>query len=144
MAKYLLVLSFILISSPSYSEDTKLANIASWSTVLTNIALDTAHSYRSIDKKEAFTKQSLRIGITVLSSEVIKRIVHKVRPDGSDDRSFWSEHSALAATSQSWNFYIGGSLTFGTMAGRVEAKRHFPVDVAVGATVGTLIERLIH
>ena len=140
------IVYIILLTSPVYadSDDKRLADWASYTTVITNVTFDTIHSYRSIDRRKAFTRQGLRLGLTVASSEIIKRIVHKTRPDGSDDKSFWSEHSAIAATSQGWNFYIGGSLTFGTMAGRVEAKRHFPLDVAVGASVGTLIERLIH
>lgn len=143
--KLLITLLLLTISTPVYAgDDTKLPDVASYITVITNVTFDTIKSIRSDNRKDAFTMQGLRLGATIASSEVIKLIVHKMRPDGSDNKSFWSEHSAIAATSQGWNFYVGGSLTFATMAGRVEAKRHFPLDVTVGAGVGTLFERLFH
>lgn len=133
-----LLIFSIFLASPVYADDTKLADWGSWATAITNVTFDTVHSFRAPNKREALTKQGVRLGLTIGTSELIKRIVHKTRPDGSDDKSFWSEHSAIAAASQGWNYYVGGSLTFGTMAGRVEAKRHYKLDVGVGASVGTL------
>lgn len=136
--KLLITLLLLTISTPVYAQDKREADWASYLTVGLNVAFDSVHSYRAPNRKDAFTKQGIRLGATIASSELIKLVVHKWRPDHSDRKSFWSEHSAISGASQGWNYYIGGSLTFGTMAGRVEADRHYPLDVAVGAGVGTL------
>lgn len=136
-----------LVSTTALAQQTKTqkaADIISYGTVAANITLDTIHSYRSDDRSRAFTREGLRIGITIGITELIKHNVSKERPDGSDFKSFPSEHTALAAATQGWNFYIGIPLTFGTATGRVVAKRHDIIDVSTGAAIGSIINLLIH
>lgn len=126
------------------AQNHKIADAISWGTVSAQVGLDTLNSWRAEDRKIQFKQQALRIGITVGLSEIVKRLVHEERPDHSDKLSFWSEHTAIAATSQGWNFYVGIPLTGATGIGRVVAKRHYPWDVLTGAAVGTVVERFVH
>jgi membrane-associated phospholipid phosphatase len=122
----------------------QIANIASDVTVAASIALDTWDSWKSQDGKRAFTKQAERTAIILSVTELTKRLVHRERPDQSDRLSFYSEHTAFAASA------IGGQhcgvsipLTFGTGAGRILAGRHYLTDTLVGAVVGFTVGRYI-
>jgi hypothetical protein len=130
------------MSKPVYADDTKAYDIVSYGTVIAQITLDSIHSYHSTDRKNQFIRQSIKLGMTVGGSELVKRIVHKDRPDGSDDKSFWSEHTGLACTSESHNFYIGIPISTMTAIGRMKAKKHDIVDVLSGCGFGILAERL--
>lgn len=143
MISKLVVVSLLLFTQPVYADE-KLANAVSYVTVISQITFDSIDSWKADDRKTQFKQQAIRVGITVAASEIIKRIVHKERPDMADDKSFWSEHTALAATSQGWNFQLGIPITVLTATGRVEAKKHFWLDVLVGAGIGTLVERYVH
>jgi membrane-associated phospholipid phosphatase len=91
--------------------------------------------------------------VTLGTVEVLKTAVHRTRPDGSDNQSFPSGHSAGAAffaTSASRNIaalswsagattasQIGlGALTAATAWARVEANKHYPSDVLAGIALG--------
>ncbi len=140
----------ILFPKSVYADDlTKAADIISYGTVATQIAIDTVHSLRSSDKKLEIKQQVLRTGLTILSSEIVKRLVHEERPDKSDNKSFWSEHSALGASSlvtdnvSDWEFKVGVTMYFGTPVGRVVAKKHHWWDTVVGLAVGSGINTLV-
>ena len=133
----------LLLASPVYAQQTnaqKAWDIASYGTVAANIGLDTIHNVRDSNRKVLLIREGVNIGVTVGLSELIKHFVHEDRPDHSDMKSFWSEHTALAATTGGWNVSVGWSLTIGTGVGRVEANRHHPWDVLVGALVGTGVD----
>lgn len=87
--------------------------------------------------------------------------VGRTRPDGSSDKSMPSGHATAAfgaarlanrnldaiqlrpwlrTTFQAGNFAMAGA----TAWGRVEAERHYPSDVLVGAAVGNFITSFIH
>jgi hypothetical protein len=93
-------------------------------------------------------------GVVALGTvEVLKTTVQRTRPDGSDNQSFPSAHSAGAAffstvashniEALSWSqgattaAQIGlGSLTAATAWARVEANQHYPSDVLAGIAIG--------
>lgn len=77
-----------------------------------------------------------RNGVTIGAAELTKLFVHETRPDGSDDKSFYSEHSALAMANYGWHYQIGVSIALGAGVGRVVASKHHPTDVIVGLAAG--------
>jgi hypothetical protein len=144
------LVSISILSTPVYADDLqKVANIISYGTVATQIVIDTYHSAKSNDKKIEFKQQAFRTGLTILSSELVKRLVHEDRPDHSDNKSFWSEHSALAASSlqtdniKDWQFKVGITMYISTPVGRVVAKKHHWWDTVTGLAVGSGINALV-
>lgn len=125
------------LSTNSYN---KLSNVL----VGTNITIDTIDSFRQEDKKRAFQCQSEKLLLTVALAELTKTIVHKNRPDGSDNKSFYSEHTALSFVSSGWNFYIGIPIAIETGIGRIGAKKHDWIDVSAGAGIGLLTSKICH
>ena len=87
-------------------------------------------------------------GVIALSAMLVtKHTAHCKRPDGSDDKSFFSGHSTIAfagatmATRElAWRspWYSVGSYAVASAVGmqRVMSRRHYPVDVMTGAVVG--------
>ncbi len=115
-------------------------------TVTAALAVDVWDAWTDEDRKIALAKQAARIGAAVGLAETIKRILHRTRPDGSDDKSFFSEHTAIACTP----LHRGGTqlalslaLCGGTGYLRVGANRHWLSDVLVGAAVGWLTGALL-
>jgi membrane-associated phospholipid phosphatase len=139
----ILLLSFPAIVEAQQTKLEKTADVISYMTVVAQISADTAHNWKSENRKTELTKEVVSIGITVGLSELIKRFVHEERPDHSDNKSFWSEHTALAASVSGWNNKIGISLTVGTGLGRVVARKHFIWDVLAGAGIGTLSQAIV-
>lgn len=112
------------------------ADVASTALVFANIGLESWHTFRSADRGRAFGCQAFRMGVTITAAEVVKRTVHRTRPDGSDQMSFYSEHTALAMVNSGWRWQIGIPVALGAGYFRSAANRHFPSDVAVGALAG--------
>jgi len=154
MVGKVLIISLLLVKPVQADDLTKTADIISYTTVGVQIAIDTYHSARSDNKKVEFKQQAFRTGLTILSSEIVKRLVHEDRPDHSDNKSFWSEHSALAASSlqtdniKDWQFKVGITMYVGTPIGRVVAKKHHWWDtvtgLAVGSGINALVEHYVH
>jgi hypothetical protein len=101
------------------------------------------------------------IGATVAVTDVLKELSGRERPDGSDDRSFPSGHTADAfafATLANRNLesldFLGGArtplqigntvLASGVGWARVEARKHYPSDVLFGAALGHFLTAFIH
>lgn len=114
----------------------QIAETASNITVYTQLGLDTAHSWRSQDKSKAFSCQAIRLGIALSTTEILKRVIHKERPDGSDFKSFPSMHTAVAMASAGWDFRIGVPIAIGTGIFRMGANKHDIYDVLGGAGIG--------
>ncbi len=133
----------LLLVKPVYADEKKIADIISYGTVVTQITLNTIHSWKEPDRKRALVMEGTRDAIVVATSEIVKRLVHEERPDHSDNLSFWSEHSALAAVNMRYNRGIGISLTIGTASGRIIAKKHNWWDTLAGIGVGVLTEKLV-
>ncbi len=94
----------------------------------------------------------LSAGSALAAAEVLKNTVHSTRPDGSDNKSFPSAHTAVAfsaATFMDRRYGEQLSRDYGTWAvpalygvaaltgvARVEADKHYWVDVLTGAAMG--------
>jgi membrane-associated phospholipid phosphatase len=83
-----------------------------------------------------------RIGLTVGAAEIVKHTVPRSRPDGSDQMSFYSEHTALATVSSGWKFQVGVPIAIGSGYLRMAAGKHFASDVAAGAVAGVLAQKV--
>jgi hypothetical protein len=101
------------------------------------------------------------VALTSLSTEGLKNVTHRERPDGTSSRSFPSSTSSLAAVygglaSQNLPYLnlpkwarIGlrggiGTLIAGASWARLEGNFHYPSDVLVGAALGNVIGRFFH
>jgi membrane-associated phospholipid phosphatase len=148
MKKFLVI--FILYSGTVSAEENFLrwkgkehvAEILSDVTVYTGIGLDTWDSWKSGDRKRAYTCQGIRLGLSVGVNELTKRLVKRERPDGSDEKSFYSMHTSSSMVSSGWNFSIGIPISIGTGALRMGANRHFGTDILVGAGMGILLQKV--
>ena len=115
-------------------------------------------------------KKSLIYTFTI--TEIVKNLVKRKRPDGSNDRSFFSGHTSTAFASSTYlalelnSFYNDWSLTrnnsplrisfkiasFSVLYGwagyvgysRIKDKKHYLSDVLVGAAAGSLISYFIY
>lgn len=83
-------------------------------------------------------------GLTLLSTEILKRVTHETRPNGKDDKSFPSGHTAVAfAAAQymqergGWQYGVPAYALAGLVGySRVEAHEHYWRDVVAGAALG--------
>lgn len=87
---------------------------------------------------------AVRIGITVGIAESAKYFIPRERPDRSDRKSFFSEHTALACVGglASKREALGTALCAAAAYLRVAAEKHWLTDVAVGAGVGLAVSRV--
>jgi|SRR5579859_368694 len=138
-------LLILTLAAPVSAETNPLAwksnqQVADWLStggVAASIGLDTLHNWNDPHRGEALKCEAFRLGMTVGIAELTKAFVHRTRPDGSDNKSFFSEHTALAAASATgWKLGIG--FTIGVGYGRMAANKHYGTDVLVGAGVGAL------
>ncbi|MFM7024550.1 MAG: phosphatase PAP2 family protein [Limnohabitans sp.] len=89
----------------------------------------------------------LSTGSALAAAELLKRTVHSTRPDGSDNRSFPSAHTAIAFSAATfidhrygeqyaaWTPVLYGAAALTGLA-RVEANKHRWADVFAGAAIG--------
>ena len=101
-------------------------------------------SAHAADPARAFTRQAIRTGVVVGASELVKRLVHRERPDRSDALSFWSEHTALSFSALGgprWAIVV--PLGVVTAEGRAGGAKHFLTDTIAGALVGGLAGRFL-
>ena len=93
---------------------------------------------------QGFREAGYSVGTATLITQLGKTVVHKERPDHSDNNSFPSGHTSLAFASATtlylrngWEYgapaYALAALTGGA---RVGAKKHFWIDVISGAVIG--------
>lgn len=125
--------------------DRRAADLISTGTVAAQITLDTIRSFRSEHKGRAFLSQGCEMGIAVAVAETAKLFIPRRRPDGSDRKSFFSEHTALATAAggsswrgSGWSFGATMALDVGTGYLRMAAGKHYLSDVIVGAGTGAL------
>jgi membrane-associated phospholipid phosphatase len=96
---------------------------------------------------EGFKQLTLSMVTTVGTAELLKRTVHEMRPDGSDNKSFPSGHTAVAFAAvrfmdtrygeqmtpyTPWLYVAAGM----TGVARVEANKHHWRDVLAGGALG--------
>lgn len=116
----------------------RAADIASWVTVGVALALD-ARAALKADDEGPLIAAAERIGINVAVGLLVKHVSHRMRPDGSNDESFYSMHTALAfSTLQGSGARLVFTLPLAVSSGglRVAAGKHFLTDVLAGAGVG--------
>jgi len=150
-----------------------IPNAIFYSRLVLNFGLDLFTDADVTDKsyQRVFTfKKSLLY--TYVLTEYVKNLVKRTRPDGSDDRSFFSGHTSTtfaAATFlykefhdayDEWDYLenkpflhgLAETLTFGTLYGwasyvgysRIHDKKHYISDVIVGALVGSAISYFVY
>jgi membrane-associated phospholipid phosphatase len=87
---------------------------------------------------------ALRVGLAVGVAESAKYFIHRDRPDKSDRKSFFSEHTALACVGglSSKRQALGAVLCAAAGYLRVAADKHWVTDVLVGAGVGFGLSRI--
>ena len=89
--------------------------------------------------------------INAVTTGGLKLVIHKPRPDGSNDNSFPSGHTSIAFQSASFIHFRHGlavavpAYAVASFVGfsRVHARRHFVEDVIVGVAIGVLSSRLV-
>lgn len=159
MTRLVAILILLAISTPAFAErrvqlptpaERRVADLASWGTVLASVALDTRASVACADRRRCLELQGGRIGLTYAAVFAAKLLVHRARPCAPDscgasnpNYSFFSGHSALAFST------VGGarlsvSVPLAAMTGalRVSAGKHYVSDVVTGALVGGLVSRI--
>jgi len=136
--RFAFALGVVLVSLSARAQTTtqRAADIASWGTVSTNAALQTLAALRGPSPSCAVKQEAVAVGVAVGVSELLKALIRKQRPDGSDFKSFPSEHTAIAFATSGYSVAFGYSLAIGTAAGRVTAKKHDGWDVSAGAAIG--------
>lgn len=107
--------------------------------VITNLSLD---AWQSLVRTDARTRWNwaCRTGLSIGLAELSKALIHRTRPNGSDRKSFFSEHTALASTSA--HSPLSASLSVVVGWGRQAGGNHFGSDVAVGAGVGLFARKV--
>jgi membrane-associated phospholipid phosphatase len=121
-------------------QDQKYAQWFSDGTTAFSIGLDTLHSWRSPHRLAAFGCQAERDGLILGISTFVKYTTGRMRPDLSDNQSFFSEHTAFTAASFGGpRFAFVFPLTLGTAAGRVSGNKHYATDVIVGGFFGAIV-----
>jgi membrane-associated phospholipid phosphatase len=113
-------------------------------------------------KGEEILTEGLAVGATSGVTTLLKDVViHRRRPDGSDQHSFPSGHTATAAVGdmlaarnlESLPLAPGErtagrlglfTLTMGTAWARIEAHKHFPSDVLAGAALGNFLGAFVN
>lgn len=122
--------------SPAWPSHRRAADWISTGTVVTSHVVDTIESFRAPDRGAALRRQLFRTGATIATTELLKRLTHRQRPDGSDRLSFPSGHTANAFASSNWDVRVSFPLALATGYLRTAAARHYPTDIAAGAGVG--------
>lgn len=89
-------------------------------------------------------REGLRVGLAIGVAEATKFAIHRTRPDASDRKSFFSEHTAIACTAglSSKRELLGLALCGAAGYLRVAGERHWLTDVVVGAGVGFGMSRI--
>jgi membrane-associated phospholipid phosphatase len=125
--------------------------VQSWKTVsdMTAVSLPVLAlglTYRQNDM-EGVGQLALSLGSTVAAAELLKSTVHARRPDGSDNKSFPSGHTAVAFSAVSYidrrygeqyGAFVPALYGVAALTGvaRVEAKKHNWGDVLAGGAIG--------
>lgn len=150
MRMMIAILVVLTLATPAAAEPTPLkwpshrtvAGHLSDGLVAAALAADTVSSWRSHNRRRAFSCQVLRLGFTLGVAELTKRLVHRDRPDGSDAKSFFSGHTAAAMASAGWRVDVGIPIAVGAGYLRMAANKHYATDVLAGAAVGYFAHNL--
>lgn len=120
-----------------------LAAVISDSLVVGAITLQVVDDLRQPDHRwKHLGCTGLRLGVAFGASSLVKWKFPRTRPDGSDERSFWSEHTQTVGVMAGWRYAIGIPLTIGTGGFRMAANKHWPTDTLIGGLVGLAAGRI--
>ncbi len=109
-------------------------------------------TWRDGDHKPTY-RSGCSIGLALAITETLKRAFPEIRPDGSDEKSGFSGHSAATAALSGWRFEFG--VPIASMAGllRASANKHhlwgpgqskdIPLGWAIGAGAQALCSAVI-
>lgn len=136
-------------------EGRHIADWVSTATLGAAVTVDVMDALRADEKGRAFADLACRQVTAQAIVQVVKLAVPRWRPDHSDQKSFFSGHTATTAASGDWfrpptGWSLGVSVAFTTVtgAGRMLAGRHHPSDVVVGAIDGAftswLCGKIVH
>jgi membrane-associated phospholipid phosphatase len=137
-----------LLAAPALAADYKTAaDIASWGTVGTALALDANSCRSAADPRHCFIMMGIRAGVTEISVEVLKHLIKQPRPcagePGCEGYGMPSGHTAFAfSTLGGPGFGVSFTLSLGTGVGRVVADKHTPWQVLAGAALGMATSRI--
>lgn len=84
--------------------------------------------------------EGIRVGIAAGLAEITKLIIHRERPDGSENVSFYSMHTSLTCAAivryKAWEACPAVAYL------RIAADKHWLTDVATGAGVGIVVAKV--
>lgn len=148
----------LMLVTPAYAQSTgfdrltpplptagerRAADIASLVTVGAALALDFKAAWDSRERTHDLQLFAVRAGITYGWASIAKGLVNRRRPDGSNNLSFYSMHTAYAfSTLGGPRVAVSLPLAVSTGGLRIAAGKHYLTDVLVGAGVGALTSRL--
>lgn len=148
--RLLAIALIVLLAKPAYAEPTPLkwekrrpiADHLSDALVATQVAAQVTSDWREYGPRRALRNLAVCGAATYAVSNVVKRLVGRERPDGSNNHSFPSGHTWLAAMNSGWRVEFGVPLTVGVGYLRMAAGKHYLTDVLVGAGAGVLTRKL--
>lgn len=126
----------------AWSQGRAIADWTSTGLVAAQLGADAWSAARSDRPWPAVRCFALRTGVSVAGAELAKHTVSRTRPDGSDRKSFYSEHSALVTASSGWRLELGIPIAIGAGYLRMGAAKHYATDVAIGALAGVLASQV--
>lgn len=107
--------------------------------VFVPFALNLRDAWNAPDRRHALTCAAVENGVAMGVTELVKRLVHRERPDGSDRLSFPSGHTAFAAVNSSgWRWAITANVAIG----RQMAGKHYLTDTLGGFGIGWAAGRI--
>jgi membrane-associated phospholipid phosphatase len=144
-ARAIAVLWLLLLATPAAAQDAGIRDVTRWnsgrdaadviSTVLVGVALATPclldRTWRCAEH------EAVRVSVAVALAELTKHFVHRERPNGRDDKSFYSEHTTIACAAtlrtKAWMLCPGVAYL------RVAGDEHWTSDTVMGAAVAATI-----
>lgn len=101
-------------------------------------AIQSIKAWRDGDRKPAF-RNGCSAALALTTVGILKTVIHEDRPNGIDNKSFPSGHSAATAALTGWNFTFGVPISVATGLLRVNANwHHLYKDVFPGWGIGAV------
>lgn len=141
----------LLVAVPAAAEENPLKwsahrPIADWLStglVAGSVTADVVHAWRAEDPRSALWGVACRNAVAGGGAELLKVLIHRWRPDHSDQKSTPSGHTAEAFANST---YASVTITMPVAAAvgylRPAANRHYASDVAFGAGLGLLARKV--
>jgi membrane-associated phospholipid phosphatase len=141
------ILVVLLLASPAFAQEptplrwnehSSVPSRISDAIVATQITADVIAAYRSDRRWNALGVELCRTAFVIGTTEVIKRLVKRERPNKADRFSFPSAHTAHAVAHSDYAQPWGASLALTVGWGRQAGGWHYATDVGIGALDGWL------